>query len=111
MKSTLFALPLLWMLFAAEALAGVAGWTEAAAVLALEASDQGRFTVKLAVDKNTSGCRNPNWFYVDYGGTGSELMYQTLLESTRNERKVQVYVTGGCDLNGYSGVSAVRILP
>lgn len=92
-----------------NAIAGVAGWTEPASVVALEAGDLARFIVKLDVEKNASGCRDPNGFYGDYGRNGSELMYQTLLEALLHERRVKVYVTGVCDLNGYSGISAVRI--
>ncbi|MBZ0071988.1 MAG: hypothetical protein K8I04_09720 [Gammaproteobacteria bacterium] len=91
--------------------AGVAGWTDAANVKALEANEAGRFTAKLAVEKNTSGCRNADWFYGDYGRPGSELMYRTLLEASLAGLKVQLYVTGACDLKGYSGISSVRILP
>jgi hypothetical protein len=89
--------------------AGVAGWTEPASVITLEANDLARFVVRLDVDKNASGCRDPNWFYADYGRSGSALMYQTLLEAFLHERKVRLYVTGVCDLKGYSGISAARI--
>jgi hypothetical protein len=96
-------------LVAATAGAGVAGWTAPAAVVALEAGELARFIVKLDVEKNASGCRDPNGFYADYGRSGSELMYRTLLEAMLHERRVKVYVTGVCDINGYSGISAVRI--
>lgn len=111
MKPKLLALLSFCAGIAVEAQAGVAGWTVAASVAALEANDIGRFAVKLAIEKNTSGCRDPNWFYGDYGRAGSDLMYQTLLDASRLDLKVQLYATGVCDLNGYSGISAVRILP
>ena len=111
MKTSLAALLFISAGVVVEVQAGVAGWTDAANVAALEANDVGRFTMKLTVEKNTSGCRNPNWFYADYGRAGSDLMYQTLLDASRSGLKVQLHVTGACDLNGYSGISAVRILP
>lgn len=109
MKATLRTLAILSGFVSASAGAGVAGWTEPASVIALEANELARFVVRLDVDKNASGCRDPNWFYADYGRSGSALMYQTLLEAFLHERKVRLYVTGVCDLKGYSGISAARI--
>lgn len=91
--------------------AGEAGWLEPAAIKSLEASQQGRFILHLNLSKSAGGCRSADGFYADYGHDGSELMYATALEALHNQLKVQVYVTGGCDLNGYSAISAVRILP
>ena len=109
MKSTYCALGLLFALGAGLAQAGVAGWTGTAYVSALEATNLGRFTVRLQLEKNTSGCRDPNGFYADYGADGTSLMYQTLLEASVHERQVELYVTGVCDLKGLSGISAVRL--
>lgn len=91
--------------------AGEAGWTELASIKSLEANQQGRFVLRLNLNKSASGCRSIDGFYADYGRDGSELMYTTALEALRNRLKVQVYVTGGCDLDGYSAISSVRILP
>ncbi len=86
-----------------------AGWTESARVTELEASERGRFLLRVALEKNSSGCRDPNGFYADYGREGSELMYRTLLEAMTTDREVQLYATGVCDLGGRSGISAVRL--
>lgn len=96
---------------AANVWAGEAGWTEPAVISALEANQQGRFTLRLNIKKNVSGCRSIDTFYADYGREGSELMYKTALDALQNQLRVQVYATGGCDLNGYSAISSVRILP
>lgn len=109
MPASLRTLVFLLIAMPATADAGVAGWTDPAAVIALEAGDQGRFLVQLDVAKNASGCRDPNWFYVDYGRDGHALMYQTFLDAYIHERRLKVYVTGVCDLKGYSAVSAVRL--
>ena len=99
------------MFLATNVSAGEAGWTQPAGITALEANQQGRFTLRLNLNKSASGCRSADGFYADYGRDGSELMYQTALEALSNQRRVQVYVTGGCDLDGYSAISSVRILP
>lgn len=91
--------------------AGEAGWTEPAAVTALEASQDGRFILRLDLKKSVSGCRSVDGFYADYGRDGSDLMYHTALQALRNRLGVQVYATGGCDLNGLSAISSVRLLP
>ena len=96
---------------AANVPAGEAGWTQPASIMGLEANQQGRFTLRLNLNKSASGCRSVDGFYADYGRDGSELMYQTGREALSNQRRVQVYVTGGCDLDGYSAISSVRILP
>ncbi len=91
--------------------AGVAGWTVPVAIAALDANHQGRFILRLNLEKSTSGCRNADGFYADYGRTGTDLMYRTALDALLHERRVQVYVTGVCNLNGDSEISSVRILP
>ncbi len=97
--------------FAANVWAGESGWTESASVLSLEANQQGRFVFYLDLDKNVSGCRSVNGFYADYGRAGSDLMYKTVLDALQHELKIQVYVTGGCDLNQNSAISSLRMLP
>lgn len=96
---------------AASVWAGEAGWTERSAITALEANQDGRFVVRLNLEKSVSGCRSADGFYADYGRDGSDLMYHTALEALRNRLGVQLYATGGCDLNGLSEISAIRILP
>ena len=91
--------------------AGVSGWTVPVAIAALEANQQGRFTLRLNLEKSASGCRSADGFYADYGRAGSELMYRTTLDALLHERRVQVFVTGACDLDGNSEISSVRILP
>lgn len=91
--------------------AGEAGWTQPAAIKTLEAGQQGRFILRLNLSKSASGCRSVDGFYADYGRDGSELMYKTALDALQNQLRVQVYVTGGCDLDGNSAISSVRILP
>lgn len=91
--------------------AGEAGWTDPTTIKSLEASQHGSFILRLNLSKSASGCRSVDGFYADYGRDGSGLMYATALEALRNQLKIQVYVTGGCDLNGYSAISSVRILP
>jgi hypothetical protein len=91
--------------------AGVSGWTVPVAIVALEANQQGRFTLRLNLEKSASGCRSPDGFYADYGRAGSELMYRTTLDALLHARRVQLFVTGACDLDGYSEISSVRILP
>ena len=97
--------------FSATALAGTAGWTEPARVLPLEANDIGKFTVTLELEKNVSGCRDPQVFYVDYGRDGTELMYRVLTDALLQGKRVQVHVTGVCELKGRSAISSVRLLP
>ena len=89
----------------------VAGWTDYVPVAELTPTIQGRFLVKLDVSKNPSGCKNKEVFYRDYNIPGAEQMYDALLKAVTSGKKVRVYVTGICDLNGYSEISSVAIVP
>lgn len=87
------------------------GWTEYASVTELTPTVHGRFLVKLNTAKNPSGCKDEKTFYQDYGMPGSAHMFRTLLEAVTAGKKVRLYVTGGCELNGYSEISSVSIVP
>jgi hypothetical protein len=89
----------------------VAGWTSYASVVELNPASHERFQLELKVVDNPSGCKNKVIFYQDYNGTGSELMFSTLLEAVASNKRVRVFVTGNCELNGYSEISSVGIVP
>lgn len=89
----------------------VAGWTDYVPVSELTPTIHGRFLVKLKVTENPSGCKNKEVFYRDYGIPGAEQMYDALLKAVAAGKKVRVYVTGRCELNGYSEISSVAIVP
>jgi hypothetical protein len=88
-----------------------AGWTDYAPIAELVPTARHYYEVHLQVKENPSGCRNKTWFYQDYGQRGSDKMFDTLLEAVQSGKRVRVYVTGKCNLNGYSDFSAVGILP
>ena len=89
----------------------VSGWTDYVPVAELTPTTQGRFLVKLNVSENPSGCRNKKVFYQDYSGPGADHMFETLLKALESGKKVRVHVTGKCELNGYSEISSVTIVP
>ncbi|HHO47926.1 MAG TPA: hypothetical protein ENN06_05670 [Desulfobacteraceae bacterium] len=91
--------------------AAEAGWTDYAAIAELVPTARPYYEVHLEVKQNPSGCRNSSWFYQDYGLRGSDKMFDTLLEAVQSGKRVRLYVTGKCNLNGYSDFSAVGILP
>jgi hypothetical protein len=88
-----------------------AGWTDHATVTELTPTIHGRFLVELSDAGNPSGCKDKKTFYQDYGLPGSEQMFLTLLEAVASGKRVRLYVTGGCELNGYSEISSVSIVP
>lgn len=88
-----------------------AGWTEYVRVTELVASDRHYYRFRLALEDNPSGCRDESWFYRDFGGTGADKIFDTLLEAIKSNLRVRVYVTGICNLDGYSEISAVGIVP
>jgi hypothetical protein len=88
-----------------------AGWTAYGRVVELHPTTAGRFLVQLNVRTNPSGCRDETWFYRDYTGKGAELMFHALLSAITTGIQARVYVTGRCDLNGYSEISSASISP
>jgi hypothetical protein len=87
------------------------GWTDEAQIVELTPTIHKRFHLRLRVSDNPSSCRDKEMFYQDYLTTGAQLMFQTLLEAVSSGKLVQVHVTGNCELNGYSEISAVSIIP
>jgi hypothetical protein len=88
-----------------------AGWTGYASIAELTPTSHGRYLVKLKSTDNPSDCKDKTTFYQDYSTPASRLMYNTLLEAVAYKKQVRVYVTGKCELNGYSEISSVAIVP
>jgi len=87
------------------------GWTNYVPVAELTPSMHGRYLIKLKAPKNPSGCKNKDTFYHDYETPGSEPIFRIVLEALTSGKKIRVYVTGKCELNGYSEISSVSIIP
>lgn len=88
-----------------------AGWTDYAEIVELVPTARPYYEIHLQVKQNPSGCRNSSWFYQDYDLTGSDKMFATLLEALQSGKRVRLYVTGKCNVNGYADFTAVGIIP
>lgn len=88
-----------------------AGWTDFATVAELVPTARHYYKVKLAVENNPSGCDEKLWFYQNYASPGSDNMFKTLLEGIKSNIRLRVYVTGVCNIDGYSEISSVSIVP
>jgi hypothetical protein len=87
------------------------GWTEFGNVVELVPTSRHYYQVKLSIDSKLSGCKDRAGFYQDYGTSGSEQMFEALLAAVKSGKRVRVYVTGKCNLDGYSEISAVGVIP
>jgi len=87
------------------------GWTDYATIAELVPTAHHYYEVRLPVRENPSGCKNKTWFYQDYSSPGADKMFQTILEGVKSGFRVRVYVTGRCNLNGYSEISSVSAIP
>ena len=96
--------------FSSVAHAG-AGWTDYVKVAELVPTNHHYYAIRLPVKENPSGCKKKDWFYQDYGSRGSNEMYQAILEGLKSGIKIRVYVTGKCNLHGYSEFSSVSLTP
>jgi hypothetical protein len=88
-----------------------AGWTDFVNAGELVPTSRNYYEVKLLVKENPSGCSDKHWFYQDYDSPGSDNMFKTLLEGIKSGIRVRVYVTGRCNIKGYSEISSVSIAP
>jgi len=88
-----------------------AGWTDYGTVAELVPTARHYYELRLPVKENPSGCKNKTWFYQDYGTPGSDKMFNTILEGVKSGFRIRVYVTGKCNLHGYSEISSVSIIP
>jgi len=101
---------LLLLTLAGSVYAGT-GWTDYATVTELVATSQHYYHFTLAVKENPSGCKDKTGFYQDYSAKGSDKMFSTLLEAVKPGLRVRVYVTGSCNLEGFSEISSVSLSP
>ncbi len=99
------------LLMPVSAAAGVAAWTDYVSVVELMPTASGRYIVKLNISKSPSGCKTENMFYQDYSAFGADQMFRVILEAVTSGKMIRVYATGKCELNGYSEISAVSIVP
>lgn len=88
-----------------------AGWTDYASVAELIPTDRHYYKFRLPVRENPSGCKNEHWFFQDYSSPGSDKMFNILLESIKTKLRLRVYVTGICNIDGYSKISSISIVP
>ena len=95
-------------LLPAAALAN-SGWTDFVRIAELVPTSKHYYEVRLPVRDNPSGCREKNWFYLDYDSPGSQQMFEVLLESLTNDIRLRVYVTGVCNINGYAEISSISV--
>jgi len=98
------------LLFAPVTVFAVAGWTDYSAVAELTPTIHHRYLVKLQISENPSGCKNKDTFYQDYDATSSEHMFDVVLRAVTTGKKMRVYVTGKCEINGYAEISSVSIV-
>jgi hypothetical protein len=88
-----------------------AGWTAYVTVAALIPTSRHYYKFRLPVKENPSGCKEKNWFYQNYDSRGSDKMFDTLLEGIKSGLRLRVYVTGICNIDGYSEISSIGIIP
>jgi len=88
-----------------------AGWTDDVKVAELIPTNKHYYEIRLNVTKNPSGCREKNWFYLDYQARGSDKMYDLFVDGIKSSLRLRVYVTGVCNISGYSEISAVSARP
>jgi hypothetical protein len=92
-------------------LRAAAGWTGYVTVAELIPTGRHYYEVQLEVSNNPSGCREKNWFYLNYDAPGADKMFELFIDSIKSKLRLKVYVTGICNINGYAEISAVSASP
>ena len=111
MKTTVYLIGYLTLFAFPSLIQAEAGWTDYVKISELIPTSRHYYEVILPVKKNPSGCSNKTWFYQDYVTVGSDKMFETLLRGVESGSKVRVYVTGKCNVYGYSEFVSVGIIP
>jgi hypothetical protein len=88
-----------------------AGWTGEARVIELIPTGRHYYEIHLEVRKNPSGCRVDDWFYLNYAAAGADKMFDLFVDNIKSSLRLRVYVTGICNINGYSEISSVSATP
>ena len=88
-----------------------AGWTDEVTVVELIPTGKHYFELRLDGGKNPSGCREKDWFYINYEARGADKMFDLFADSIKTELRLRVYVTGVCNLSGYAEISSVSAGP
>ena len=88
-----------------------AGWTDDVKVIELIPTAKHYYEIRLNVTQNPSGCREKDWFYLNYQTRGADKMFDLFVDGVKSSLRLRVYVTGICNLNGYSEISAVSASP
>ena len=88
-----------------------AGWTGDVKVRELIPTNRHYYEIRLEVRDNPSGCREKNLFYLNYEARGADKIFDLFVDNIKSELRLQVYVTGVCNTNGYSEISSVRASP
>jgi hypothetical protein len=87
------------------------GWSDDAKVIELIPTAKHYYEIRLKLRKNPSGCRDKDWFYVNYQARGADQMFDLFVEGVKSSLRLRVYVTGVCNLHGYSEISSVSASP
>ena len=88
-----------------------AGWSGEVTVVELISTSKHYYELQLAGKKHPSGCREKGWFYIDYDASGADMMFDLFVDSIIRPIRLKVYVTGNCNLSGYSEISSVSVSP
>ena len=100
----------IYALLSASSVHATSGWTDFTTVAELVPSTLHYYEARIPVKENPSGCKEKTWFYQDYAAPGSDKIFQVLLESIKSGKQVRIFVSGRCNLNGYSEISSVSII-
>ena len=88
-----------------------AGWTDYVSVSELIPTSRHYYEVRLEGSKNPSGCREDDWYYLNYEAPGADKIFDLFVDAIEQRLRLRVYVTGVCNINGYSEISSVSASP
>ena len=94
-----------------SASAADSGWSNYTSISEITASNRDYYTIQLSSPTGTKNCKNKDTVYLEYDAKGSQAMFQILLNALISKNEVRVYLTGRCELHGYSEISSASIRP
>jgi len=102
--------PLFILLLISKPLLAESGWTSSTQVLEITATTAGKFIIHAVPKDNPTDCKDKERFFLDYGLSGANKVYDLLLDATVLQLPVKLYITGRCELFGMSELSKASIV-
>jgi len=69
-----------------------ADWTDYVQVIELIPTGRHYYEVQLDIEKNPSGCREKDWFYLNYDAPGADKIFDLFVDNIKSELRLRLKI-------------------